>query len=110
MRSSEQVQQRIGSSFIRTGDYSFVTLHPNHPVRKESPKCLYAIRKADWEGVWDFAGDLVDDMEPLVSGTIWQAYSDKETALKALSSLTELEWRKPIDVPITHIYTGTTSE
>lgn len=72
------------SNFVRCGDYCFVVLHPDHPVRKEHPEFIYAIRGFEWRGCWDFAADLVDDMIPMITGIIYQAYTDKDTAIRAM--------------------------
>lgn len=75
------------TSFVQCGEYSFVVLHPNHPVRKKHPEFLYAIRGFEWEGTWDFAAKLIDNMIPMITGIIYQAYTDKDTALRTLKRM-----------------------
>ncbi len=81
-------------NYCRMGTCSFVSLHPEHPIRKKYPEFLYAVRSSNWEGDYDFQAELVDGMVPLISGRIYQAYTDKDTAMKAMTRMSEDEFNE----------------
>ncbi len=84
------------TKFVHQSLHEFVVLHPNHPVRKGNPELIYAVRKGKMEATWDFEADLIDEMVPMITGEVLQAYTSKALAMQAMDELFEEELKQPL--------------